>query len=221
MISTGVVMFDSPGHPTDPILRKAGAPANPDDVRAIQVHDNVWIGRSATVFPGVTVGEGSVVGVGALVVSDVPPYTIVAGNPARVIGRLRGGTPAATGANAQAPAGPCLEAVMTIVRQILGTDELAPDEDFYDAGLTSIMALPLLVELERRFGLTISQHDFSDARTGHDLAATIERLGVPSTNGEPLGSLPGGVGVSDRNVPAVPTGGRAAALPGPARRPPD
>ena len=40
------------------------------------------------IFPGVTIGEGSVVSAGSVVVSDVPPYTIVAGNPARKIGVL-------------------------------------------------------------------------------------------------------------------------------------
>jgi acetyltransferase-like isoleucine patch superfamily enzyme len=47
-------------------------------------HD-VWIGRSAIVLPGTRVGNGAVVGAGAVVTKDVPPYAIVAGNPARLI----------------------------------------------------------------------------------------------------------------------------------------
>jgi acetyltransferase-like isoleucine patch superfamily enzyme len=47
-------------------------------------HD-VWIGRSAIVLAGVTVGDGSVIGAGSVVTKDVPPYAIVAGNPARLI----------------------------------------------------------------------------------------------------------------------------------------
>jgi acetyltransferase-like isoleucine patch superfamily enzyme len=54
----------------------------------VTIEDNVWIGRNAVICPGVTVGEGSVVSGGAIVMSDVPPYSIVAGNPARKIGVL-------------------------------------------------------------------------------------------------------------------------------------
>jgi acetyltransferase-like isoleucine patch superfamily enzyme len=54
-------------------------------VRPITLGDNVWVGRNAMIFPGVTVGEGSVVSAGAVVTSDVPPNTVVAGNPARRI----------------------------------------------------------------------------------------------------------------------------------------
>lgn len=48
----------------------------------------VWIGAGATILPGVTVGENSVVGAGSVVTHDVEPNTIVAGNPARLIRRL-------------------------------------------------------------------------------------------------------------------------------------
>jgi acetyltransferase-like isoleucine patch superfamily enzyme len=48
----------------------------------------VWIGFDACVLPGVTIGEGSVVGAKSVVNENVPPYTVVAGNPARVIRQL-------------------------------------------------------------------------------------------------------------------------------------
>ncbi len=51
----------------------------------IKICDNVWIGLGATVLSGVTIGEGSVVAAGAVVNKDVPPRTMVAGVPARVI----------------------------------------------------------------------------------------------------------------------------------------
>jgi len=54
----------------------------------IQIKENCFIGDSAIVLPGVTVGPNAIVGAGALVVKDVEPGTIVAGNPARVISSL-------------------------------------------------------------------------------------------------------------------------------------
>lgn len=82
-ISAGVRMFDSPGHPLNPEKRKAGLPPGPDDVRPITIADNVWIGVNAVIFPGVSIGENSVVGVGSVVMNDVQPNVMVMGNPAR------------------------------------------------------------------------------------------------------------------------------------------
>jgi hypothetical protein len=57
--------------------------------RAHHVHigHDVWIGHGAIVLPGRSVGTGAVVAAGAIVTKDVPAYTIVAGNPARIIKR--------------------------------------------------------------------------------------------------------------------------------------
>ena len=52
---------------------------------AIVVEDNVWIAAKATVLLGVTIGEGAVVGACAVVAKDIPPWSVVVGNPARVI----------------------------------------------------------------------------------------------------------------------------------------
>jgi acetyltransferase-like isoleucine patch superfamily enzyme len=54
--------------------------------KEVVIHDHAWLGARAMVMPGVTIGEGAVVGAGAVVTKDVPPYTIVAGVPARKIG---------------------------------------------------------------------------------------------------------------------------------------
>lgn len=55
--------------------------------RAVVIADHVWIGMRAMILPGVTIGRGAVVAAGAVVTSDVAPLDIVAGVPARVIGR--------------------------------------------------------------------------------------------------------------------------------------
>lgn len=53
--------------------------------RAVVIEDDVWIGARVIILPGVRVGRGSVLGAGAVVTRDVPPYSVAAGNPARVM----------------------------------------------------------------------------------------------------------------------------------------
>lgn len=52
----------------------------------VAIGSGVWVGAGAIILPGVTIGEKSIVGAGSVVTRDVPPRSIVAGNPARVIG---------------------------------------------------------------------------------------------------------------------------------------
>ena len=64
-----------------------GAPAQSDlPLKGDTVVGNdVWIGQNATILPGVHIGDGAIIGANAVVASDVEPYTIVAGNPAKLI----------------------------------------------------------------------------------------------------------------------------------------
>lgn len=69
------------------------------DPRPIRIEDEVWIGCQAIILKGVTIGKGATVGAGAVVVKDVPPFTFVAGNPAKPIKQVaswRGTSPDAT-----------------------------------------------------------------------------------------------------------------------------
>lgn len=54
-------------------------------LKPITIGSNVWIAAKATILPGVTIGEGAVVGACAVVAKDVPPWSVVVGNPARVV----------------------------------------------------------------------------------------------------------------------------------------
>lgn len=53
--------------------------------RPIRIEDNVWIGGHSVILPGVTIGEGAVIGAGSVVTRDIPPRVIAAGNPCRVL----------------------------------------------------------------------------------------------------------------------------------------
>lgn len=57
--------------------------------KPVHICRRVWIGAGATILPGVTVGENSVVGAASVVTRDVPPDCIVAGNPARIIRKIK------------------------------------------------------------------------------------------------------------------------------------
>lgn len=56
--------------------------------RPIVIEDKVWIGINSTILPGVRIGYGSIVGAQSVVTKDVPPMTVVAGNPARIIKKI-------------------------------------------------------------------------------------------------------------------------------------
>lgn len=56
-------------------------------VHPVKIGNNVWVAARASVLPGVTIGEGAVIGACAVVAKDVEPWTVVAGNPASAKGR--------------------------------------------------------------------------------------------------------------------------------------
>jgi acetyltransferase-like isoleucine patch superfamily enzyme len=88
-LSGEITIMDSNGHDADPAARSARKPPKPEDIRPVIIRDEVWIGRQCLIFPGVKIGEGSVISAGSVVRTHVPPYSVVAGNPARVMFRLK------------------------------------------------------------------------------------------------------------------------------------
>ena len=108
-ISGSSRFFDSSGHATDAKSRREHKPPKPHQVRPITIGDDVWVGKHCIVYPGVTIGQGAIVAAGSVVREDVPPYVIIAGNPARIVHRIpsaeRDSSASARPSDGQAPAG--------------------------------------------------------------------------------------------------------------------
>jgi acetyltransferase-like isoleucine patch superfamily enzyme len=85
----GGSIYDNDAHPLDAGQRRARlAPIETIGTAPVVIEDDVWVGLNALVLKGVTLHQGAVIGAGAVVTSDVPPFAVVAGNPARVIRQL-------------------------------------------------------------------------------------------------------------------------------------
>jgi acetyltransferase-like isoleucine patch superfamily enzyme len=105
-ISGNCWIADSNGHPSDPADRLARKPPADDEIRPVAIGDGAWIGRCCLIFPGVKIGAGSIVSAGSIVRNHVPPYSVVAGNPAKVIFRMKALAPqtqATNGVSVPAP----------------------------------------------------------------------------------------------------------------------
>ena len=55
------------------------------EVKPVTIGNDVWIGMRSIIMPGVTIGEGAVIGAGSVVTKNIPPYSIAVGTPAKVI----------------------------------------------------------------------------------------------------------------------------------------
>jgi len=101
-IAWGVTIYDHDAHSLDWRERRKDLQDDRDNIlfnnsiftrsnwdrvktRPIKICDKVWIGFNVIILKGVIIGEGAVVAAGAVVTKSVPPYTVVAGNPARVV----------------------------------------------------------------------------------------------------------------------------------------
>ncbi len=84
-IASGVRFFDTDAHPRDTADRIADLPPRPEEVKPVRIGRYSWIGHNVFIMKGVTIGEGAVIGVNSVVISDIPPYSVAMGNPARVV----------------------------------------------------------------------------------------------------------------------------------------
>ncbi|MCP4633956.1 MAG: acyltransferase [candidate division Zixibacteria bacterium] len=89
LMAQGVQIYDNNNHPLDPEARAANEPVEPENIAQVVIEDDVWLGSGAVILRGVTVGRGAVVATSALVSKDVPPMTVVAGNPAKVVKQIK------------------------------------------------------------------------------------------------------------------------------------
>jgi acetyltransferase-like isoleucine patch superfamily enzyme len=101
LISQFVSLIAS-GHEYRDASRRIGDQGVPEK-RGITIGNDVWIGATAVVLPGVSIADGAVVAGGAIVNRDVSAYTIVAGNPARPVGERRASEEPTGGATARVP----------------------------------------------------------------------------------------------------------------------
>jgi acyl carrier protein len=69
-----------------------------------------------------------------------------------------------------------LSKIKEILNQLLSQETIGDDENIYEAGVTSIMVLPLLSEIEDKFGVTIPDSEFLDAKTPRSLAQVVQQL---------------------------------------------
>lgn len=99
IIANNVIIVDNNNHPTSSEMRMKMSHCDDflndelwswkyADSKPIIIEDNVWIGRDSRILKGVRIGKGSIVALGSIVVKDVPPNVIVAGNPAKVVKKL-------------------------------------------------------------------------------------------------------------------------------------
>jgi acetyltransferase-like isoleucine patch superfamily enzyme len=79
---------DNDGHSVDMERRIAGQPPERSEIHPVRICRGAWIGFRSFILKGVTVGEGAVVGANSVVTRDVPPHTVVAGSPARVLTKI-------------------------------------------------------------------------------------------------------------------------------------
>ncbi|MBB2975532.1 acetyltransferase-like isoleucine patch superfamily enzyme [Microbacterium endophyticum] len=88
LFGADTTIADTDFHPLEAAGRRHARMPEPNSTDRIVIGDDVFIGYGSLVLKGVTIGSGSVVGARSVVTKDVPPNSIVAGSPARIVSQL-------------------------------------------------------------------------------------------------------------------------------------
>jgi acetyltransferase-like isoleucine patch superfamily enzyme len=96
-VASGARFMDSDAHPRNTAERIADLPPRPEEIKPVRICRRAWIGQNSFILKGVTIGEGAIIGVNSVVVTDIPAYAVAMGNPARVV--VKGTPPAPPSAN--------------------------------------------------------------------------------------------------------------------------
>ncbi len=84
-VADNVRIVDSDAHPRDAEARALDLPPPPEEIKPVRICRRAWLGQGCAIMKGVTIGEGAIIGVNSVVVTDIPPYALALGNPARVL----------------------------------------------------------------------------------------------------------------------------------------
>ena len=97
MFSNRIMVQDHTGHPISPKkrrkqlinLQKISTDVYDTEIKKVIIKNDVWVGMEAVILKGVTIGEGSIIAARAVVTKNVPPYSIAAGNPAKIVKKIK------------------------------------------------------------------------------------------------------------------------------------
>ncbi|MGL4278792.1 MAG: phosphopantetheine-binding protein, partial [Albidovulum sp.] len=185
-----------------------GSPINAQPMQEadIIIGRDVWLGYGAVVLAGVRIGDGAIIGAGAIVRSDVPDFAIVAGNPASVIGRRK--QPSA-GAPAAALAGTADAEVLGFIQRETGADTARLTGPLDQSGVDSFDLMTLRVALETRFSRTIPDREWAGLASLSDIARLPSLSGTaaaPARRQDPAPPAPGPKTGAAPHADTLPTG---------------
>lgn len=189
LLASNVLLSGDPGHPLEAVARR-NDPAPQGDLAEIVIEDDAWLAYNVTVLGNVRIGRGAVVAANAVVTRDVPPYALVAGNPARVIRSLAPQPvevePVSASAGAAAPPS-------RTGNEVVGSRGGEAKDDWLEAYRTRFYA--------RYAELFLSESQRFDEPTEARLQALWNRVLSDLTGSEPRSEASSGAGETNVAVP--------------------